>query len=438
VSAASGRMRLLVVLLILVGGMLPLALHWAIWGRAVGVSPRQARAMLAEQAGRTLLVDVRSPREYDSGHLEAAVSWPYELIARARSSRDVLPRYPGKRLITICDGGLMGAAAAARLQTFSRSDVFYVSGGMQAWRVERDDAADAESLTRGTASGAGGSPAFRDSSPHEQWAAVLSAFAVKPTYMLAALVLAFLLRRQRATDLAALRWGLIFFFAGEAFCAANYLVFAEESALLEYLHSFGMVLSFAFAAYAAFEGIDSRLIHYSDPEGRCAAVPLCHGCIKHADVPCGLKRTFLLAIPILIVLAAMPLCAEPLGIAYNTRVLGTLYTYTHPVVHQVFEIRLCPLAAMLLLTVSLAILLVRRDDPVRPAKVFFAGGLGCLGFSFLRMIIFHVYQDNQVWFTAWEELTELAFIAATAGMLWIFRYALLARGADEGRGQAPT
>lgn len=428
-ASTSYRIPLLVVLLILVGGVLPVAVYWTIWGQAQGVSPQQARQMLADPVGRALLVDVRSPREYDAGHLDGAASWPYELIACAGSSKEVLPHYAGRRLIMICDGGLMGAAAAAKLHALFRGDVFYVRGGIQAWRVAGDETSDTLAVTRRTPSGAGPGPVFRESSVLEQWAGVLSAFAVKPTYMVGALVLAFLLRRQRAADLAALRWGLIFFFAGEAFCAVNYLVFSEESFLMEYLHSFGMVLSFAFATYAIFEGIDSRLIHYSDAASHCAAVGLCQGCIKHADVPCGLKRVFELAIPILIGLAAMPLCGEPLGVAYNTRVLGTLYTYMHPAVHQVFETRFCPLMAMLLLATSLAILLVRRKDPVRLAKVFFAAGTGYLGFSLLRMTIFRVFQDNQVWFTTWEELTELAFIAGVAGILWIFRYGLFSREA---------
>jgi len=41
------------------------------------------------------------------------------------------------------------------------------------------------------------------------------------------------LRRQRDVDLVALRWGLLGFFVGEAFCATNYLAFGEQSLLAD-------------------------------------------------------------------------------------------------------------------------------------------------------------------------------------------------------------
>ena len=67
--------------------------------------------------------------------------------------------------------------------------------------------------------------------------------------------------------------GLIFFLAGEGVCALNYVFFGEDSFLLEYLHSFGMALSFGFATYAVFQAFDLRILGYSDPKVKCAAIP---------------------------------------------------------------------------------------------------------------------------------------------------------------------
>ena len=38
-----------------------------------------------------------------------------------------------------------------------------------------------------------------------------------------------------------------------------------------------------------------------------------------------------------------------------------------------------------------------------------------------------MYATNLVWFNAWEEVTELAFVVAVGALLWVFRHALLAQ-----------
>ena len=68
---------------------------------------------------------------------------------------------------------------------------------------------------------------FRESPRYQQWIAVVSAFVIKPTYMLLAFILIIFLRNRNFADLATLRWGLIAFLVGELFCAGNYLLFNE-------------------------------------------------------------------------------------------------------------------------------------------------------------------------------------------------------------------
>ena len=69
---------------------------------------------------------------------------------------------------------------------------------------------------------------------------------------------------------------------------------------------------------------------------------------------------------------------------------------------------------------SLAILLVRKQAGIAPAKIFLAAGLGPLGFGGLRMLLGAAYDQNRVWYLFWEEGTELALIAAVCVVLWIF------------------
>jgi len=268
---------------------------------------------------------------------------------------------------------------------------------------------------------------FRPSPLFEQAVAVLAFFVVKPVYTLLALAVAIVLWKSRSPDLAALRWGMISFFLGENACAANYFLFKETSYLAEYLHSYGMLLCFGFTAYALLEGVDRRVLMLSPPDRRCAAMPLCTACVKHAEVPCGLKRTFYLLLPALVVLAWMLPTADWRDNAYNTAICGQLYNYAHLRVYQVFENWYCGAAAMLMFSASLAILLLKQRDPIGPAKVFLAAGAGPLGFGMLRMVLGGAYDDNRVWYLFWEETTELLFLLGICFVLWTFRQGLLGR-----------
>jgi hypothetical protein len=114
--------------------------------------------------------------------------------------------------------------------------------------------------------------------------------------------------------------------------------------------------------------------------------------------------------------------------SYNASVFGITFNYSHLAAYQMYEIRYCPVAAIVLLAGSLAALLWKKRDPVALAKVLFAAAMGPLGFSFLRLMLFAPFSDELVWFTFWEEATEMIFIAAVAYVLWVFRRGLMAGG----------
>ena len=239
------------------------------------------------------------------------------------------------------------------------------------------------------------------------------------------LVLVIILWRRRSLELVALRWGLIFFFIGEMACQFNYILFDEQSQLMEYVHSFGMVLTFGFMTYAGFEGVDRRLVRYSDEKDSCAALGLCRACIKYdPKVPCGLRRMFHVILPAMMILATMPLLARTCAVSYNTRIYGTLYNYAHYVGYQLYEIRFLPVAAILLFAASWLALLIGRASGVHWAKILFACGMGAMGFSMLRLFTFAAWRNNLVWFIFWEEATELLFIVGVGVILWVFRAGL--------------
>ena len=411
--------------LILVAGAIPLVLYQAFIGSAPTVTVQEAQDLLRKQGSNAALADVRTPEEYTASHIDGAVNWPLDAISGPASRDDVPEQLKGKRLLLICSSGVRSAFAARKLDKASAGAALSVRGGMAAWIAGGGKPAAQPFCKLRAASGTIAGLPFRESSPFEQYAAVLTGFVLKPIYMLMSLVLVAILWRRKSPDLVALRWGLLFFFIGEFFCAVNYAICNDDSYLAEYLHSFGMLLSFGFGTYAFFEGLDLRLVKYSDPAQKCAALGLCRACIKYDSVPCGLRRVFLLLIPAHIILAFMPLTAQPQMVSYNTKIFGHFYNFSHYGIYQLFEFRYCPMLAAVLFSASfLVLLLLKKRDPVPLSKILFAAGMGPFAFGVLRLILLAAWRDNLVWFGGWEEITEFMYVIGVAAMLWIFRRGL--------------
>jgi hypothetical protein len=259
----------------------------------------------------------------------------------------------------------------------------------------------------------------------QQWQVMLYAFGIKPLYMALTFLLIAWIWRQKAADLTALRWGLIWFWVGETGCSIDYLFYAQTSDFWEYAHGFGMVVGFSFIAYAALEGADRRLIKFSPKGDRCAALGLCRACEKYTDDPCGLKRLFKFMIPGLMAVAFIPLTAPFQLNAFRTELLGSPHFYRHMVSSQWFELRVAPIMALLFLGAAWMVLLFKRHEPVPVSKALMAAGTGPLGFALMRMSLAATFNWNWVWLNFWEEFTELLFIIAALLVLWTFRHRLL-------------
>ena len=279
--------RPMLVALVVAAGLLPLAAYWFAIGAEPSISAIEARQLLADPESSAMLVDVRPAEQFEAGHLDGAVNWPAADLAKALARGKLPGDYAERDLLLLCDGGVLSARATRQVRTMrsSPATVRNVTGGIQGWI-----ASAATHPTPGSVAlkGGGGrivNTGWRDLPWHEQWAAVLTGFGVKPAYTLLSLVLVIWLRGRRARDLAALRWAMLSFFVGENFCAANYLIYGEQSLLFEYLHSFGMLLSFGFATYAILEGIDGRVVHFEEREHKCSFVGLCAGCAKYVAAP---------------------------------------------------------------------------------------------------------------------------------------------------------
>jgi rhodanese-related sulfurtransferase/cell shape-determining protein MreD len=424
------RKSLFLASVIIVAGLIPIVCYWHWIGRGPGLSPQQAWDRMNSPASGAILVDVRAPEDYAAGHIDEAVNWPYRNIMAVMRGEAIPQPYAGKQLILICSGGVLDALAARHLRNNLAVDAYFVKGGMQGWIEHGDEPCGLALLVKQPTAEKIPLPT-RASTVIEQWALILSGFVIKPVYMILALILIIILMRSSAPDLVALRWSMIFFLAGEIACALIYLFFAHGSDMMEYLHSFGMVTGFGFAIYAVFQGMDDRLIHLSDPNRKCAALILCRACVKYGDHPCRLKQMFYFVIPAAIVLAAIPFSSNVKAVSYNTHVWGTFYNFSHSVLYQIYEIRFCPIYAMLFSLISLLVLRFKKTDAIKWAKIFFAAAGGALSFGLFRLIFFSLHSDNQVWFNFWEEATELIFVAGVAFTLWAFRKTLFSQSSAD-------
>jgi thiosulfate sulfurtransferase len=423
VANSSWILRTMVVAIIVAGIGTPLALYWLLPGGIPTATPQEAKDLLGEDRPAAVLVDVRTPESFAAGHIEGAVNWTLDEVRTVDSPDHLRADLHGKTLLVICDVGMASRAAVWHLRHVGLPQALNVRGGVQEWMRSAPAREGCPWDRWRTPSGVGSFP-FRESPMIEQALAVASYFLVKPIYMLLSLAVVAVLWRARSGDLVALRWGMVFFFLGETACAVNYFGFKETSYLWEYLHGAGMFVCFGFVAYAVMESVDHRILGLSDPDRRCAAARLCGACIKNASVPCGLKRSFYLVIASLIVVAMMVPTAGWRDNSYNTLIFGEAYNYGHLRVFQQVENWYCPAAAVAMFAISLAILLVKRDKPIGPAKIALAAGLGPLGFGMFRMLLGAAYDQNRVWFLFWEETTELLLVLGTCCLLWIFRRGL--------------
>jgi rhodanese-related sulfurtransferase len=443
---------LIVALLVAVGGAIPLIVYECYFGKLPTVTPQEAKTMLRDEERdkneqAVLLVDVRPQDVFAARHVDGAVNWPLAEILAVKKADEIPSVFREKTLLLLCNVGWTSRQAVEHLRAIGHTAVYQIRGGVQEWihaftaeRSEFESPADAADPWNAKIIAPKGGLydrfrvpdgveelPFRVSPVGEQAAAVIAFFFFKPIYELLSLMIIVLLWKSREVDLTALRWGMIFFFLGENACALNYFAFRENSYLAEYLHGYGMMLCFAFTAYALIEGLDRRLLFFSDPQKRCAATALCGRCSKFGEAPCRFVQVFRAITGGLMIVSLMLITAGWQTTAYNTVVFRQLYNYAHLWIYQLNENVYCGTAASAMFGISLLLLCVKKENAVAWAKIAFAAGIGAFGFGFLRMILGAAYDQNRVWFLFWEETTELLFIIFLCMTLCIFRDGLLPR-----------
>jgi rhodanese-related sulfurtransferase len=406
-------------------GLLPLVLYWIVLGNVPTIDSAAALERLGNANSRVALIDVRPRPAYQERHIAGARSLPLTVILELDSAKDLPADLRNMTLLLVCDSGLLSAQATRHLST-QGVKAYNIRGGMQDWGRAWPQFKDMSSSRFELAGGVVQEP-FREMSRGEQAAAALALLWIKPAYMLlSAVVSLYLILRTKTVDLRSLGWSLMVFLIGEVFCAVNYAFLKDNSYFAEYMHSYSMAIAFGLAAYALLEGLDQRLVHFSQADKHCALLPVCGQCAKYQPVRCRIHRIAQLMGVSLIFLAAIPLLAPFSYIAYNTQIGPIIHYYSRPIVHQWVEARFSPALAILLS--GLALLIMQRIPHItlHPlARSFLCAAAGFLGFGMFRLMLGMVYTETLVWAIFWEELTELMFVATVMYLLWIFRRTVL-------------
>ena len=120
--------KLLVAVALVSGGML----LWPFVRRTTGgpwVNPSHATHLINREDA--LVVDVREPNEYASGHVLGAKNVP---LARLAAGAGEQLKRKDRPLIVYCDGGERSGKAASVLKREGFTRVLNLSGGLKAWQ----------------------------------------------------------------------------------------------------------------------------------------------------------------------------------------------------------------------------------------------------------------------------------------------------------------
>ncbi len=96
-------------------------------GNYADITPKDAQPLLNEKD--VLLLDVRTPREFQEGHLEGAVNIPLDEILRRYGELD-----EGKRILVYCHTGRRSALASQILANLGFGNIMNLEGGLVEWR----------------------------------------------------------------------------------------------------------------------------------------------------------------------------------------------------------------------------------------------------------------------------------------------------------------
>ena len=98
--------------------------------RRQGASLTPQQAVLRMNRDNALVIDVREPKDYKTGHISGALNWP---LTKLDSFTSEVSKYESRPLLVVCKVGSSAGAAVKKLSQAGHKDVVRIKGGMMDW-----------------------------------------------------------------------------------------------------------------------------------------------------------------------------------------------------------------------------------------------------------------------------------------------------------------
>ena len=83
--------------------------------------------------GKTLLLDVRDPAEFATGHMREARNIPLKELSKRIGELD---KFKTRSVIVVCSSGMQSSRATGVLRSAGFASVVSLSGGLTAWQAQ--------------------------------------------------------------------------------------------------------------------------------------------------------------------------------------------------------------------------------------------------------------------------------------------------------------
>lgn len=108
-------------------------MFYELWLRAQGATHVTAADAVRLINKGALVIDVRKPEEYESGHIVNARNVPLD---RMQKGEDAVHKQKGKILLAVCADGSTSGRAAGHLRKAGYENAFSLKGGIAGWRAD--------------------------------------------------------------------------------------------------------------------------------------------------------------------------------------------------------------------------------------------------------------------------------------------------------------
>jgi phage shock protein E len=97
-----------------------------------GITPEEVKKLMNSDISNVMLIDVRTPEEYISGHIKGSINLPLQILGEEVTARNL---DKNTKIIVYCKSGVRSKKAVEILRELNYTDVSSM-GGINKWPYE--------------------------------------------------------------------------------------------------------------------------------------------------------------------------------------------------------------------------------------------------------------------------------------------------------------